>query len=329
MSEAAIDATLPGAEPVRHVAAQLLAASGRWRACGDRCSGSLALRAALPAAAASLLLNEIAILALFALSLDLILGYAGIVSLGHAAFFGLGAYSAGLLAQARLWRSRCSASASPAVLAAVLGFATSFLLLRGTDLTRLMVTLGIALLLGELANRMALADRRRGRPAGHYGRADPRPLRVRPLRPHGLCLQPVRAVRAVPARAADRPLALRAVAARGEGQPAPRPLHRHLGQRAPRGASTRCRRPMRASPARCCAQTTQFVSLDVLDFHRSADVLLVLVHRRRRLPLRRHRRRGGLQGDAGRADRSITPQYWQFWIGLILVVAGARGARTR
>ncbi len=42
-----------------------------------------------------LLLNEIAILGLFALSLDLILGYAGIVSLGHAAFFGVGAYAAG------------------------------------------------------------------------------------------------------------------------------------------------------------------------------------------------------------------------------------------
>ncbi len=45
------------------------------------------------------LINEIAILALFALSLDLILGYAGIVSLGHAAFFGIGAYGAGLFAK--------------------------------------------------------------------------------------------------------------------------------------------------------------------------------------------------------------------------------------
>ena len=48
--------------------------------------------------ASTLLLNEIAILALFALSLDLILGYAGIVSLGHAAFFGFGAYAAALFA---------------------------------------------------------------------------------------------------------------------------------------------------------------------------------------------------------------------------------------
>lgn len=41
-----------------------------------------------------LLLSQIAITALFALSLDLIFGYAGIISLGHAAFFGVGAYSA-------------------------------------------------------------------------------------------------------------------------------------------------------------------------------------------------------------------------------------------
>ena len=47
----------------------------------------------------SLLVNEIAIVALFAMSLDLILGYTGIVSLGHAAFFGFGAYAAALFAK--------------------------------------------------------------------------------------------------------------------------------------------------------------------------------------------------------------------------------------
>src|ERR1700743_3767710 len=45
-----------------------------------------------------LIMTDIVRLALFALSLDLILGYAGIVSLGHAAFFGVGAHCAGLLA---------------------------------------------------------------------------------------------------------------------------------------------------------------------------------------------------------------------------------------
>ena len=58
----------------------------------------------LPAAAYFLapgylvLVSQIMIVGLCAMSLDLILGYAGIVSLGHAAFFGLGAYTAGLLA---------------------------------------------------------------------------------------------------------------------------------------------------------------------------------------------------------------------------------------
>src|ERR1700752_3281802 len=45
------------------------------------------------------LASQIAITALFALSLDIILGYAGIVSLGHAAFFGIGSYAAGLIAK--------------------------------------------------------------------------------------------------------------------------------------------------------------------------------------------------------------------------------------
>jgi branched-chain amino acid transport system permease protein len=57
----------------------------------------LGVALALPQQA--LLFNEIAILALFALSLDLVLGYAGIVSLGHAAFFGLGCYGAALFAK--------------------------------------------------------------------------------------------------------------------------------------------------------------------------------------------------------------------------------------
>src|SRR5262245_32378922 len=100
-----------------------------------------------------LILTEIAILALFALSLDLILGYAGIISLGHAAFFGFGGYAAGLLAKHALVTEPVLALLLSGVAAAVLGFATSFLVLRGSDLTRLMVTLGVALVLREIANR--------------------------------------------------------------------------------------------------------------------------------------------------------------------------------
>ena len=80
----------------QRVAARALTRAGAGGS--SRCSRALPLSwLLLPGQ--SLLLNEIAILALFALSLDLILGYAGIVSLGHAAFFGFGAYAAALFAK--------------------------------------------------------------------------------------------------------------------------------------------------------------------------------------------------------------------------------------
>src|SRR6266700_7472238 len=100
-----------------------------------------------------LILTEIAIWALFALSLDLILGFGGILSLGHAAFFGIGAYAAGLLAKHGIITEPVLALLAAGLAATVLGFLTSFLVLRGSDLTRLMVTLGVSLVLRELANR--------------------------------------------------------------------------------------------------------------------------------------------------------------------------------
>jgi len=102
-----------------------------------------------------LILTETAIWGLFALSLDLILGYAGIISLGHAAFFGVGAYAAGLLAKHEIIAEPSIALLCAGLAAAALGFATSFLVLRGSDLTRLMVTLGVALVCFELANKFA------------------------------------------------------------------------------------------------------------------------------------------------------------------------------
>jgi len=101
-----------------------------------------------------LILTEIAILALFALSLDLLLGYAGIVSLGHAAFFGFGAYCAGILAKYGIIKEPVLALLASGIAAMALGFVTSFLVLRGSDLTRLMVTLGVALVLHEVANAL-------------------------------------------------------------------------------------------------------------------------------------------------------------------------------
>src|SRR6185437_10910412 len=100
-----------------------------------------------------LILTETAILALFALSLDLILGYAGIISLGQAAFFGLAGYFSGLVAKYGIINDPVLALICSGLVAALLGFVTSFLVLRGSDLTRLMVTLGVSLMLGEVANR--------------------------------------------------------------------------------------------------------------------------------------------------------------------------------
>ena len=102
-----------------------------------------------------LILTETAILALFALSLDLILGYAGIISLGQAAFFGFAGYFAGLIAKYGIVNEPVIALVLSGLVAAALGFVTSFLVLRGSDLTRLMVTLGVALMLGEIANRFS------------------------------------------------------------------------------------------------------------------------------------------------------------------------------
>src|SRR5881396_2309147 len=72
-----------------------------------------------------LILGEIAIIALFALSLDLILGYAGIVSLGHAAFFGVGAYVAGLLTKHAIVTEPVLALLLAGIVAALVGFVTS------------------------------------------------------------------------------------------------------------------------------------------------------------------------------------------------------------
>src|SRR6202048_4503777 len=102
-----------------------------------------------------LIMTDIVRLGLFALSLDLVLGYAGIVSLGHAAFFGVGAYCAGLLALHGIVAEPVIALVVAGLVATAVGFLTSFLVIRGVDLTRLMVTLGIALLLEALGERFS------------------------------------------------------------------------------------------------------------------------------------------------------------------------------
>jgi branched-chain amino acid transport system permease protein len=273
-----------------------------------------------------LIMTEVVRLALFALSLDLILGYAGIVSLGHAAFFGVGAYGAGLLAVHGIVNEPVLALLAAGLGAAVLGFLTSFLVIRGADLTRLMVTLGIALLLEALAERFSgitggtdglqgiemqpilrvFSFDMFGKTGFFYSLAVTFLLFLLARRivhsPFGLSL---RAIRNNPLRAAaigipvDRRLiAIYTVAAFYAGVA---------------GA--------------LFTQTTALASLDVFDFNRSADLMLVVVIGGTGYLY------GGLIGAVvfrmlQEVFSILTPQYWQFWIGLVLVVIVMVG-RTR
>lgn len=90
---------------------------------------------------------------LFALSLDLILGYAGIITLGHTAFFGLGAYVAGILGAKLGVTDPLLQMAAAAAAAALLGVATGAVILRTRGLTLLMLTLAITAILLEIANK--------------------------------------------------------------------------------------------------------------------------------------------------------------------------------
>jgi len=95
---------------------------------------------------------ELLTMILFALSLDLALGYAGIVTLGHAAFFGAGAYTVGMLAKHGIWNEPITSLMLAAAAAAAIGFASGLVLLRTTGLTLLMLTLCTMALLEEAAN---------------------------------------------------------------------------------------------------------------------------------------------------------------------------------
>src|SRR5947209_5832252 len=89
---------------------------------------------------------------LFALSLDLVLGYAGIITLGHAAFFGTGAYTAGILA-ANGWGEPISGLFAAALVAGFTGLASGAIILRPSGLTLLMQTMVVAAMLSEVANK--------------------------------------------------------------------------------------------------------------------------------------------------------------------------------
>jgi branched-chain amino acid transport system permease protein len=265
-----------------------------------------------------LILTEIAWLGLFALSLDLILGYAGIISLGHAAFFGVGSYVAALLAKHAIVTEPVLALVVSGFAASVLGFATSFLVLRGSDLTRLMVTLGIALIMREIANQIpditGGADGLQGVIIGpilglfqfdifgHVG--------------YAYCLAVLFVMFLLARRIVYSPfgLSLRAV----KGNPL-RASSIGISVNARLVAIYTLAAFYAGVAGALLAQTTAFASLDVLSFERSADLLLVLIIGGTGYLY------GGLIGAVifklmQDWIANLTPQYWQFWIGLVLVL---------
>lgn len=96
--------------------------------------------------------TQVLITILFALSLDLVLGYAGIVTLGHAAFFGAGAYTVGMMAMHWGWNEPISGLLGAALVAGAIGFASGLVLLRTHGLALLMLTLCTMALLEQAAN---------------------------------------------------------------------------------------------------------------------------------------------------------------------------------
>jgi branched-chain amino acid transport system permease protein len=96
--------------------------------------------------------SQTLIMVLFALSLDLILGYAGIVTLGHAAYFGVGAYAAALLVTSLGWAEPISGLVCATVAAAIAGFFSGLVLLRYRGLALLVLTLSTTIMLQQLGN---------------------------------------------------------------------------------------------------------------------------------------------------------------------------------
>ncbi len=275
----------------------------------------LSVIVAFPSRAA--LINEILIAGLFALSLDLILGLTGIVSLGQAAFLGIGAYAAAILASKDFTDPTLGLAAGAGV-AAVLGFVTAPLLLRGADLTRLMVTLGVSLLLGELANRTGWLT----------GGADGLNFSIGPvlgLFPIGFTGQRNAALYSFVVL-----FVLFAVARRLRQSPFGLALSAIRENRLRAGAlgiATHWRivaiytvsAAYAGAAGALLAETTQIVSLDLYDIQRSAELMLMLNNGGAGYLY------GGIIGAAAfivlrDVISAATPEYWEFWIGLLLVI---------
>jgi branched-chain amino acid transport system permease protein len=263
------------------------------------------------------LASQIAIAALFALSVDLILGYAGIVTLGHAMFFGLGAYCAGLLTKAG-WGEPISGLLISGAFAAFAGLVVSFLIVRVQHLALIMITLGLGLLTYEIANAMNWLT---GGTDGLQG-VDVWPLFGRfefdlwgyTAYCYALAVLFVGVLAARRIVHSSFGLSLRGIRENPNRMPAiGSPYRRRLQTIYAISAG------MAGIAGALLTHTTETVSLETLSFQRSADVVVMLILGGT------GRLYGGILGAvifmvARDQLAGINPQYWYFWIGLLLML---------
>ncbi len=293
-----------------------LRTSARWKV-WEPVFWLLALASPFVLGTHALIINEIAIVALFAISLDLVLGYSGIVSLGHAAFFGMGAYVAALFAKLVMPYPLVGLLVAIAA-STLLGALCSMTVLRGSDLTRLMVTLGVALILLELANKLDWltggADGLQGVVMGPLLGRFEFDLAGKTSAWYSITVALiffVLARRLTGSAFGATLMAIRDNRLRAMSIGIPIPSRLVVIYAVAAGIA--------GAAGALLAQTTGFASLDVFAFDRSADVMLMLVIGGT----------GWLYGGVAGAIvfkimqdviSSITPQYWTFWIGLFLVI---------
>jgi len=263
-----------------------------------------------------ILASQIAITALFALSLDLILGFSGIISLGHAAYFGIGAYTAGLLSVWG-WGEPLTGLVLAGAAAGLFGYLTSFIIARFRHLALIMITLGIGLLLQEAANDASwLTGGFDGLQGIHtwpildryefdlYGRT----AYAYALAVLFLLFLGVRRIIHSPFG-----LALRGIRENGQRMPAiGAPTRQHIRTVYTIAAA------IAGIAGALLSQTTETASLEALGFQRSADVLVMLILGGA------GRLYGGFIGAivymvARDQFSGLNPQYWYFWIGLLLI----------
>ena len=263
------------------------------------------------------LMSQIFIWGLFAMSLDILLGYRGIPSLGHAAFFGVGAYVAGYCGKFG-WTEPISALGFAMVTAAILGWLTGKLVQRVAGVGLLMVTLGLNLILYDLVQRSTDIT---GGDDGMQGIVIAPVLGLFEFDFYGRTAFWYALVMSFVlflfARAVVKsPFGLALLGARENarrmimlGAPVEDDVSRAFALAA----------ALAAAAGALLTQTTQFVSPSALSFQRSADVLVILIIGGT------GRLYGGFIGALVFLFlrdwlAAISPVFWYFWIGLLLVL---------